>query len=259
MNRPPPTVMSTATLTNSSTYVEKLMIGLDHAPPAFDLRSQIIGVGGANLIYIRNETGAVATLRGRGSLFIDPALGNESPEPMHLYIEHTRLDALQNAKQLARNLIETLQQELAHYQQINPPGPANASTSVQSMQYPPQHVQSIQATHTQVSMIIFSKYEYFSHDQFYLMLYQLNHLNAGDITDVSSTANACRTPAIHSECRTNDYRERSTDATVKFNKSKHDIDGYSGTRSDHSLTGPAANNTAANIVWKYGNPAASSK
>lgn len=150
MNRPPPT-MSTATLTSSSTYVEKLMIGLDHAPPAFDLRTQIIGVGGANLIYIRNETGAVATLRGRGSMFIDPALGIESPEPMHLYIEHTRLDALQNAKQLARNLIETLQQELAHFQQINPPGSAGPPAPVQSIQYSQQPVQSLQPTHTQVN------------------------------------------------------------------------------------------------------------
>lgn len=56
MNRPPPTVMST-TITNNSTYVEKLMIGLDHAPAAFDLRGQLIGAGGANLNYIRNETG----------------------------------------------------------------------------------------------------------------------------------------------------------------------------------------------------------
>lgn len=152
MNRPPPAIISTATLTNSSTYVEKLMIGLDHAPAAFDLRSQIIGVGGANLIYIRNETGSVATLRGRGSLFMDPALGIESPEPMHLYIEHTRLDALQNAKQLARNLIETLQQELAHFQQMNPPGPAppQTSSSLQTIQYQQSPVQNIQATHTQV-------------------------------------------------------------------------------------------------------------
>lgn len=131
------------------------MIGLDHAPPAFDLRTQIIGVGGANLIYIRNETGAVATLRGRGSMFIDPALGIETPEPMHLYIEHTRLDALQNAKQLAKNLIETLQQELAHFQQMNPPGSAAAAASagtptavqsIQSIQYTQQPVQSLPPT-----------------------------------------------------------------------------------------------------------------
>lgn len=170
MNRPPPTVMSTATLTNSSTYVEKLMIGLDHAPPAFDLRTQIIGVGGANLIYIRNETGAVATLRGRGSMFIDPALGIESPEPMHLYIEHTRLDALQNAKQLARNLIETLQQELAHFQQMNPPGPSatQGSTSVPNIQYSQQPVQHLQQTPTQVKCLCVSiRCMPYTHSKFY--------------------------------------------------------------------------------------------
>lgn len=97
------------------------MVGMDHAPLQFDLRGQLIGAGGANLHYIRNETGAIATLRGRGSMFIDLALGAESPEPMHLYIEHPRFDGLQSAKQLAKNLIETLQQELVLYHQLHPP------------------------------------------------------------------------------------------------------------------------------------------
>lgn len=70
--------------------VDKVMIGLDHAPPAFDLRGRIIGQGGTNLEYIRNETGAVVTLRGRGSLFIDPSSGTESLEPLHFFIEHPR-------------------------------------------------------------------------------------------------------------------------------------------------------------------------
>lgn len=136
MNRPPPSIMSTAPPT-SSTFVEKIMIGLDHAPPAFDLRGQLIGGGGANLHYIRAETGAMATLRGRGSKYIDPTLGVESPEPMHLYIEHTRFDGLQSAKQLAKNLIETLQQELIHFQQMNPPMQTvqySQSTVMQSQQ-----------------------------------------------------------------------------------------------------------------------------
>ncbi|XP_055694819.1 trithorax group protein osa-like isoform X3 [Lutzomyia longipalpis] len=105
----------------SNTCVEKIMIGLEHAPPAFDLRGRLIGVGGANLHYIRNETGAMATLRGRGSMFLDPQFGQESPEPLHLYIEHLRPEGLQAARQLAKNLIETLQQELIQFQQMNPP------------------------------------------------------------------------------------------------------------------------------------------
>lgn len=139
MNRPPP-VISTTPATGSA-YVEKIMIGLDHAPAAFDLRGQLIGAGGANLHYIRNETGAIATLRGRGSLFIEPTLGVESMEPMHLYIEHTRFDGLQSAKQLAKNLIETLQQELIHFQQINPPVP--------TVQYTQQATPQVTFRHTQ--------------------------------------------------------------------------------------------------------------
>lgn len=129
MTVPPPVVSGSIAPTNttsarpgaSSTCVEKIFIGLDHAPPSFDLRSRLIGSGGANLNYIRTETGAMATLRGRGSLFVDMATGMESPEPIHLYIEHLRFDGLQAAKQLARNLIETLQQELVQFQQMNPP------------------------------------------------------------------------------------------------------------------------------------------
>lgn len=157
---------------NAATYVEKLMIGLDHAPAAFDLRAQLIGAGGANLNYIRTETGAIATLRGRGSMFIDPISGMESAEPMHLYIEHSRYDGLQNAKQLARNLIETLQQELMQFQQSNPPAPppmAGQQPGPQQAQQPPppiqysqqQPVQTIQ-THTQVSAVDFYRFGHFS-------------------------------------------------------------------------------------------------
>lgn len=127
MSMPPPVsgpitnTSSSGAVTQSTTCVEKIFIGLDHAPPTFDLRSRLIGSGGANLNYIRTETGAMATLRGRGSLFVDPMMGMESPEPIHLYIEHLRYDGLQAAKQLARNLIETLQQELIQFQQMNPP------------------------------------------------------------------------------------------------------------------------------------------
>lgn len=90
LNRPsrftnaPPPLMSLHTGVAS---VEKICIGIENAPQSFDLRGRIIGTGGANLLYIRGETGANVTLRGRGSQFVDPSLGTESPEPLHLYIE----------------------------------------------------------------------------------------------------------------------------------------------------------------------------
>lgn len=66
---------------------EKICVGIENSPQGFDLRGRIIGAGGANLLYIRGETGATITLRGRTSQFIDPNLGTESPEPLHLCIE----------------------------------------------------------------------------------------------------------------------------------------------------------------------------
>ncbi|XP_012282033.1 extensin-2 isoform X2 [Orussus abietinus] len=124
LNRPsrftnaPPPLMS---LHSGVPTVEKICIGIENAPQGFDLRGRIVGTGGANLLYIRGETGATVTLRGRGSQFIDAVTGTESPEPLHLYIEHPKPEALQNAKQLAINLIQTMQSELQSYIQQQPP------------------------------------------------------------------------------------------------------------------------------------------
>lgn len=65
----------------------KICVGIEDPPPGFDLHNRIIGPRGANLMYIRGETGANVSLRGRGSQFIEPNLGTESSEPLHLYIE----------------------------------------------------------------------------------------------------------------------------------------------------------------------------
>ncbi|XP_058801691.1 uncharacterized protein LOC131670256 isoform X2 [Phymastichus coffea] len=143
LNRPsrftnaPPPLMS---LHSGVPTVEKLCIGIENAPQGFDLRGRIIGVGGANLLYIRGETGATVSLRGRGSQLIDPGLGTESPEPLHLCIEHPNPVALQNAKQLAINLIQTIQSELQSYIQQQPP-----PVQQQVIQQPPmQQIQPAQ-------------------------------------------------------------------------------------------------------------------
>uniref|UniRef100_A0AAG5DTR5 KHDC4/BBP-like KH-domain type I domain-containing protein n=1 Tax=Anopheles atroparvus TaxID=41427 RepID=A0AAG5DTR5_ANOAO len=119
VSSPPPTIVSSPT--GTTMCVAKLMIGLDHAPPAFNVRSRVLGEGGTNLNYIRTETGALVTLQGRGSMHLDPQTMQEAPEPLHLFIEHPALDGLQCAKQLAKNLIETLQEELSFFQENNVP------------------------------------------------------------------------------------------------------------------------------------------
>jgi hypothetical protein len=64
-----------------------VLIGLENAPACFDVRGKVMGPGGANLQYITNETGAIVTMRGRGSGFIEPNTGQESIEPLHLCVE----------------------------------------------------------------------------------------------------------------------------------------------------------------------------
>lgn len=98
--------------------VEKIFLNVN-APAAFNIRQKILGDQNTNLQYIVNETKANVTLRGRGSGFIEPTLGVESSETLHLYIEHPVLKNLIEAKNLARNLLETIQSDLQIFLQSN--------------------------------------------------------------------------------------------------------------------------------------------
>lgn len=98
--------------------VEKIFINLN-APPAFNLRQKILGDQNTNLQYIVNETKANVTLRGRGSGYIEPNLGTESSELLHFVIEHSSIKNLIEAKNLAKNLLETLQSDLQIFMQTN--------------------------------------------------------------------------------------------------------------------------------------------
>uniref|UniRef100_A0A0A9W7A1 KH homology domain-containing protein 4 n=2 Tax=Lygus hesperus TaxID=30085 RepID=A0A0A9W7A1_LYGHE len=101
---------------NNPKFREKVLIGLENAPPTFNVRGKVVGPNGANLQYITNETGAIVTIRGRGSGYIEPNTGQESLEPLHICIEHSKYDVLQAGRQLAFNLIDTVQQEWANLQ-----------------------------------------------------------------------------------------------------------------------------------------------
>lgn len=114
---------------------EKIFINLS-TPPAFNLRQKILGDQNANLQYIVNETKANVSLRGRGSCFLEPTTGLESSEPMHLHLEHPVMKSLIEAKNLARNLLETVQQELQVFLQSNPTSQQNVP-----IQQPPPIIQ----------------------------------------------------------------------------------------------------------------------
>lgn len=59
---------------------------MDNVSPAFNLRLKLIGQGGSNLYYIKNETGATVTLRGIGSGYLEPGTRQEAPEPLQFMI-----------------------------------------------------------------------------------------------------------------------------------------------------------------------------
>lgn len=113
--------------------VEKIFINLN-APSTFNLRQKILGDQNSNIQYIVNETKANVTLRGRGSGFIEPSLGSESSESLHLFIEHPVLKNLIEAKNYARNLLETIQSDLQIFLQTNQALP---------MQQPPPMITSV--------------------------------------------------------------------------------------------------------------------
>ncbi|XP_021360486.1 UPF0469 protein KIAA0907-like isoform X2 [Mizuhopecten yessoensis] len=136
-NQPPP-LMSIPSLPAGMMFVqEKLFIGLEHAPPNFDVKGKTMGPGASYLQHIQAETGARVTLRGKGSGFLEPLSGREAFEPMQIHIQHQNVVGLQQAKQLAENLIQTVQQDYAQFQQAlvampqtMGPGPATILTGI---------------------------------------------------------------------------------------------------------------------------------
>ena len=99
-------------------FAEKIFLNFLNVPPSFQLKSRILGEeNNANLTYLSQETKCSVSLRGRGSGFIEN--GVESNDPLHLFIQHNNFTKLAEARQLAGNLIETIQMDLQAFLQEN--------------------------------------------------------------------------------------------------------------------------------------------
>ncbi|OVA02150.1 hypothetical protein BVC80_8787g16 [Macleaya cordata] len=87
-----------------------VFLGFD-TDPSLNIAARIRGPNDQYINHIMNETGATVLLRGRGSGNFENPHGEESQQPLHLYLSSNNPKSLEDAKLLAENLLDTISVE----------------------------------------------------------------------------------------------------------------------------------------------------
>lgn len=89
---------------------EKIPVNLDSLRN-FNVRAKIIGPQGLFVKHIQQETSARVQIKGQGSGFIENDTGRESDEPMHVHISGMEQIMVDQAKELAEDLLVVVREE----------------------------------------------------------------------------------------------------------------------------------------------------
>ncbi|GBG75029.1 hypothetical protein CBR_g19543 [Chara braunii] len=102
---------SAVTSGGGSTPLTAVVYAGFEADRSFNLGGRVRGPDDRFIDHIAKETGAAVVLRGMGSGERDPITGQEMLEPLHLHITCSSQKALDEARWLAENLMDTIRNE----------------------------------------------------------------------------------------------------------------------------------------------------
>ncbi|KAI9000218.1 hypothetical protein BC832DRAFT_144040 [Gaertneriomyces semiglobifer] len=105
-------------------FQAKVPVDID-ADRMFNTRAKLIGHQGQNVKHIQQETNTKVQLKGRGSGYLEVATGLEAPEPLYIHVSGSSEEAVDAAKRLCEDLIDTVKVEYERTKQraFRPPMP----------------------------------------------------------------------------------------------------------------------------------------
>lgn len=127
----------------------KIMIQAESLHPDFPTAQKIVGADNVNVGHLREHSKCDIELRGKGSGTLDPATGQEAPEPQNLWIASDSVENGRAALEMSQDLLKSVYEEhqvwctkhgLMHPSFIEPQVIENPEIAPPSAGAPPQQL-----------------------------------------------------------------------------------------------------------------------